>query len=92
MERRQPTIVEFVMIALVAGAIGIAAGYWTRKNLAEAKIASAEEAARKILDDAQHQADATGGSAGGLHGGQQGRLVVAVGVPQGVNFGHGQGR
>ena len=46
------------MIALVAGAVGIAAGYWTRKSLAEAKIASAEEAARKILDDAQHQADA----------------------------------
>ena len=58
MERRQPTIVELIMIALVAGAVGIAAGYWTRKNLAEAKIASAEEAARKILDDAQHQADA----------------------------------
>ena len=58
MERRQPTIVELIMIALVAGAVGIAAGYWTRKSLAEAKIASAEEAARKILDDAQHQADA----------------------------------
>ena len=38
--------------------MGLAAGYWVRKSLAEAKITSAEEAARKILDDAQHQADA----------------------------------
>ena len=56
MERRQPTIVELIMIALVAGAVGIAAGYWTRKSLAEAKIASAEEAARKILDEGETQA------------------------------------
>ena len=57
MERRRHIIVE-IIIALVAVAVGLAAGYWIRKSLAEAKIASAEEAARKILDDAQHQADA----------------------------------
>ena len=58
MERRQTTIVEKLIFVLVAAAIGTAAGYWIRKKLAEAKIASAEEAARKILDDAQHSADA----------------------------------
>jgi len=57
-ERRQTTIVENVIFALVAAAGGTAVGYWIRKKLAEAKIASAEEAARKILDDAQHSADA----------------------------------
>lgn len=51
-------IVEIIIFMLVAGAAGTAAGYWVRKKLAEAKIASAEEAARKIVDDAQHSADA----------------------------------
>jgi len=57
-ERRQTTIVENLIFAVVAAAVGAAVGYWIRKKLAEAKIASAEEAARKILDDAQHGADA----------------------------------
>jgi len=57
-ERRQTTIVENLIFALVAAAAGIAGGYWIRKKLAEAKISSAEEAAGKILDDAQHAADA----------------------------------
>ena len=57
-ERRQTTIVENLIFAVVAAAVGTAVGYWIRKKLAEAKIASAEEAARKILDDAQHGADA----------------------------------
>ena len=58
MERRLTTIVEKLIFAVVAAAIGTLAGYWIRKKLAEAKIVSAEEAARKILDDAQHSADA----------------------------------
>jgi ribonuclease Y len=58
MERRLTTIVEKLIFAVVAVAIGTIAGYWIRRKLAEAKIVSAEEAARKILDDAQHSADA----------------------------------
>ena len=57
-ERRQTTIVENMIFAVLAAAVGTAAGYWIRKKLAEAKIASAEEAASKILNDAQHSADA----------------------------------
>ena len=56
-ERRQTTIVENLIFVVIAAAVGSAVGYWIRKKLAEAKIASAEEAARKILDDAQHSAD-----------------------------------
>ncbi len=35
------------------GAVGVGAGYWMRKSTAEAKIASAEEAARKIVEEAE---------------------------------------
>jgi len=38
--------------------IAVAGGYLIRKYLAEAKIASAEEAAKKILEDAQKDAEA----------------------------------
>ncbi len=35
------------------GLVGIAGGYFVRKNIAESKVATAEEAARRILEDAQ---------------------------------------
>ena len=40
------------------GAVGVGAGYWIRKSTAEAKIASAEEAARKIVDEAERTGEA----------------------------------
>lgn len=45
-------IVEIVVTAIIVGVVGIAAGYYIRKNIAEAKIAVAEEAARKIVEEA----------------------------------------
>jgi len=38
--------------------LGVGAGYLIRKNIAEAKLASAEEKAQKILDDAQKNSEA----------------------------------
>lgn len=38
--------------------VGLALGYFIRKSLAEAKIASAETEAQKILEDAERQAEA----------------------------------
>lgn len=40
------------------GAVGAGAGYWIRKNTAEAKIASAEEAARRIVEEAHRAGEA----------------------------------
>lgn len=48
----------YLITALLAGLAGISAGYIIRKNIAEAKIASAEEAAAKILEDAEKEAEA----------------------------------
>ena len=48
----------FLIPAVVLGAvIGIAIGYIYRKNVAEAKIAKAEDAVRTMLDDAQKKAE-----------------------------------
>ena len=48
----------FLIPAVVLGAvIGIAIGYFYRKNVAEAKIAKAEDAVRTMLDDAQKKAE-----------------------------------
>ena len=48
----------FLIPAVVLGAvIGIAIGYVYRKNVAEAKIAKAEDAVRTMLDDAQKKAE-----------------------------------
>ncbi|MDU4959709.1 MAG: ribonuclease Y [Sporomusaceae bacterium] len=41
------------MTAIIVGVFGLGIGYWIRKNVAEAKIATAEEAAKKILMDAE---------------------------------------
>lgn len=40
------------------GVLGAAAGYFIRKNIAEAKIAAAEDAARKIIEDADKAGEA----------------------------------
>ena len=48
----------FLIPAIVLGAaIGIAIGYAYRKNVAEAKVAKAEDAVRTLLDDAQRKAE-----------------------------------
>lgn len=46
------------MIILVVAVIAFIAGYLIRRSLAEAKISSAEEAAKKIVDDAEKTAEA----------------------------------
>ncbi|BBB93106.1 MAG TPA: ribonuclease Y [Methylomusa anaerophila] len=51
-------ILEFIITAIIVGLTGAGIGYWIRKNIAEAKIASAEDAARKILDDAEKHGEA----------------------------------
>lgn len=58
MERRHADILEIVLFSAAFAAVGVIAGYWVRRKLAEAKIVSAEEAARKIIEDAQHAVDA----------------------------------
>ena len=47
-----------IIVVLVVAIICASAGYFARKYLGEAKIASAEEAAGKILQDAQRDSDA----------------------------------
>jgi len=51
-------IISFIIIAVVIGLLGIGGGYFIRKMIAEAKIVSAEEAARKIVEDAKRESDA----------------------------------
>jgi ribonuclease Y len=45
-------------IVLVVGALCLGIGYFIRKTLAEAKISSAEQAARQILEKAEKEAEA----------------------------------
>ncbi|NMB45556.1 MAG: ribonuclease Y [Firmicutes bacterium] len=51
------TAITFLYFALIA-AVAFGAGYFMRKSLAEAKIISAEEAARRIIQDAERDAEA----------------------------------
>ncbi|MDD3158439.1 ribonuclease Y [Anaeromusa sp.] len=51
-------MIEVIAAAVVMGAVGVGAGYWIRKSTAEAKIASAEEAARKIVEEAERTGEA----------------------------------
>lgn len=51
------TAILFLYFVLTA-AVAFGAGYFVRKSLAEAKIASAEEAARRIIQDAERDAEA----------------------------------
>ncbi|MDS1029045.1 ribonuclease Y [Bacillota bacterium LX-D] len=46
------------MVLLLSVLAAFVGGYFLRKSLAEAKIASAEEAARKIVEDAEKEAEA----------------------------------
>ena len=49
---------EYILVAVVALCLGVIAGYFIRKLLAEAKIASAEAAAKKIIEEAKQEASA----------------------------------
>lgn len=51
-------ITQIMTVGIIALVIGILAGYMVRKYLAEAKIASAESQAKKILDEAAKDAEA----------------------------------
>lgn len=46
-----------IMIGIVCLAAGFAGGYVYRRNIAEAKIANAEEAVKKMIGDAQKRAE-----------------------------------
>ncbi|HWS29926.1 MAG TPA: ribonuclease Y [Clostridia bacterium] len=46
-----------VVVGVVALGLGIAGGYYYRRNIAEAKVAKAEDAVRKMIDDAQKKAE-----------------------------------
>ena len=47
-----------IMIAVFVGLVGIGVGFYIRKNLAEAKIATAEVAAARIVEDAEKASEA----------------------------------
>jgi ribonucrease Y len=47
-----------ILASVVALTVGLGGGYLIRKMIAEAKISSAETAAKKILDEANHEANA----------------------------------
>ena len=51
-------ILELIGITIGAGVVGGAIGYLVRKNVAEAKIATAEERASKILQEAEQTGEA----------------------------------
>lgn len=47
-----------ILISIALALVGIVAGYFVRKYVGEAKIASAEEASKRILDEAKRDAEA----------------------------------
>ncbi|WP_110953207.1 ribonuclease Y [Anaerosinus massiliensis] len=51
-------IVEIVLSVILAIVIGAGIGYWTRKKSAESQIGSAEEAAKRLIADAQQKGEA----------------------------------
>jgi ribonuclease Y len=55
---RKMNLVPAILIALASLVVGAGIGYFVRKSLAEAKISSAEEAARQIVDKAEKEAEA----------------------------------
>jgi ribonuclease Y len=55
---RKMNLVPAILIALASLVVGAVIGYFVRKSLAEAKISSAEEAARQIVDKAEKEAEA----------------------------------
>jgi ribonucrease Y len=52
------TLVPAILVILASLVVGSLVGYFVRKSLAEAKISSAEEAARQIVDNAEKEAEA----------------------------------
>lgn len=46
------------IIGIIAAIIGGSIGYFVRKKIAEAKLISAEEAAKKIIEESKHNAEA----------------------------------
>ena len=46
-----------VIISILLILVGVVAGYFIRKSVAEAKIAGAKDAAEKILEDAKRDAE-----------------------------------
>ena len=50
-------MIENLLLSIAALLVGLAAGYFIRKMIAEAKISSAEAAAKKIIEDANHEAN-----------------------------------
>lgn len=59
MNRINPVPVAIIVVlSVIALLLGLLGGYLLRKYLAEAKIASAEEAARRIFEEAQKDAEA----------------------------------
>jgi len=51
-------VILAAIVGIIAAILGGGAGYFYRKKLAEAKLASAEEAAAKIVDEAKRNAEA----------------------------------
>ncbi|MEW5952988.1 MAG: ribonuclease Y [Bacillota bacterium] len=51
-------VADIILVAVIAAVIAFVAGYFMRKYLAEAKIASAEEQAGKIMKQAEKDAEA----------------------------------
>ena len=51
-------IIFVLIIALITAVVGTAVGYFIRKQIAENKIGSAENAAKNIIDEAEKQAQA----------------------------------
>ncbi len=47
----------FAIAIIISVGIGIAIGYYYRRNIAEAKTAKAEDAVKKMIDDAQKRAE-----------------------------------
>ncbi|WLD95223.1 ribonuclease Y [Alkalihalobacillus sp. AL-G] len=52
-------ILVIISIALVSAVIGAVVGYLVRKSIAEAKISSAEHAAKQIIEDGKREAEAS---------------------------------
>lgn len=50
-------MLEIIISAVIAAVVAFAGGYLVRKHLAEAKIASAEDQARKIIEEAEKDAE-----------------------------------
>lgn len=48
-----------IILLLVSGIIGVGVGYFIRRSIAEAKISSAEEAAKQIIDQAKKESEAS---------------------------------